>query len=60
MFADRGPRILQAYTGGAEVKSRVGIFVNCILITEAAGLGAQDDSSGVTIRSPPTGDGAPP
>lgn len=27
MFADRGPRMLQAYTGGAEVKSRVDIFV---------------------------------
>jgi len=77
MFADRGPRMLQAYTGGAEVKSRVDIFVKDMgivttvgrtshvplplaaaaqqlyLIAEAAGLGAQDDSSVVTILSPP-------
>jgi len=76
MFADRGPRMLQAYTGGAEVKSRVDIFVKDMgivtavgrtshvplplaaaaqqlyLIAEAAGLGAQDDSSVVTILSP--------
>ncbi len=76
MFADRGPRMLQAYTGGAEVKSRVDIFVKdmgivtevgrgshvplplaaaaqqLFLIAEAAGLGAQDDSSVVTILSP--------
>jgi 3-hydroxyisobutyrate dehydrogenase len=81
MFADRGPRMLQAYTGGAEVKSRVDIFVKDMgivtsvgrtthvplplaaaaeqlyLIAEAAGLGAQDDSSVVTILSPPSGDG---
>jgi 3-hydroxyisobutyrate dehydrogenase len=78
MFADRGPRMLQAYTGGAEVKSRVDIFVKdmgivtdvgrtfhvplplaaaaqqLFLIAEAAGLGAQDDSSVVTILSPDT------
>jgi 3-hydroxyisobutyrate dehydrogenase len=76
MFADRGPRMLQAYTGGAEVKSRVDIFVKDMgivttvgrtshvplplaaaaqqlyLIAEAAGLGADDDSSVVTILSP--------
>jgi 3-hydroxyisobutyrate dehydrogenase len=79
MFADRGPRMLQAYTGGAEVKSRVDIFVKDMgivtsvgrachvplplaaaaeqlyLIAEAAGLGAQDDSSVVTILSPDIG-----
>jgi 3-hydroxyisobutyrate dehydrogenase len=78
MFADRGPRMLQAYTGGAEVKSRVDIFVKDMgivttvgrtshvplplaaaaqqlyLIAEAAGLGAHDDSSVVTILSPDT------
>jgi 3-hydroxyisobutyrate dehydrogenase len=76
MFADRGPRMLQAYTGGAEVKSRIDIFVKDMgivttvgrtshvplplaaaaqqlyLIAEAAGLGAHDDSSIVTILSP--------
>jgi 3-hydroxyisobutyrate dehydrogenase len=76
MFADRGPRMLQAYTGGAEVKSRIDIFVKDMgivttvgrtshvplplaaaaqqlyLIAEAAGLGAHDDSSVVTILSP--------
>jgi 3-hydroxyisobutyrate dehydrogenase len=76
MFADRGPRMLQAYTGGAEVKSRIDIFVKdmgivtsvgrashvplplaaaaqqLFLIAEAAGLGAQDDSTVVTILSP--------
>jgi 3-hydroxyisobutyrate dehydrogenase len=76
MFSDRGPRMLQAYTGGAEVKSRVDIFVKDMgivtnvgrachvplplaaaaeqlyLIAEAAGLGAEDDSSVVTILSP--------
>ena len=70
--------MLQAYTGGAEVKSRVDIFVKdmaivtavgrsshvplplaagaqqLFLIAEAAGLGAQDDSSVVTILSPDT------
>ncbi|MET1005051.1 MAG: NAD(P)-dependent oxidoreductase [Propionibacteriaceae bacterium] len=79
MFADRGPRMLQAYTGGAEVKSRVDIFVKdmgivtevgrnthvplplaaaaqqLFLIAEAAGMGAQDDSSVVTILSPDSG-----
>ncbi len=78
MFADRGPRMLQAYTGGAEVKSRVDIFVKDMgivadvgrtahvplplaaaaqqlyLIAEAAGLGAEDDSSVVTVLSPGT------
>jgi 3-hydroxyisobutyrate dehydrogenase len=76
MLADRGPRMLQAYTGGAEVKSRIDIFVKDMgivttvgrtshvplplaaaaqqvyLIAEAAGLGAHDDSSVVTILSP--------
>ena len=79
MFSDRGPRMLQAYTGGAEVKSRVDIFVKDMgivtsvgrayhvplplaaaaeqlyLIAEAAGLGAQDDSTVVTILSPEIG-----
>jgi 3-hydroxyisobutyrate dehydrogenase len=79
MLSDRGPRMLQAYTGGAEVKSRVDIFVKDMgivtsvgrtchvplplaaaaeqlyLIAEAAGLGAQDDSTVVTILSPDTG-----
>ena len=78
MFADRGPRMLQAYTGGAKVKSRIDIFVKDMgivttvgrtshvplplaaaaqqlyLIAEAAGLGAHDDSSVVTILSPDT------
>ena len=78
MFADRGPRMLQAYTGGAEVKSRIDIFVKDMgivttvgrtshvplplaaaaqqlyLIAEAAGLGAHDDSSVVTVLSPNT------
>ena len=82
MFADRGPRMLQAYTGGAEVKSRVDIFVKDMgivttvgrtshvplplaaaaqqlyLIAEAAGLGAHDDSSVVTILSPNKATGA--
>jgi 3-hydroxyisobutyrate dehydrogenase len=81
MFADRGPRMLQAYTGGAEVKSRVDIFVKDMgivtsvgrtchvplplaaaaeqlyLIAEASGLGAQDDSSVVTILSPASEEG---
>jgi 3-hydroxyisobutyrate dehydrogenase len=76
MFSDRGPRMLQAYQGGAEVKSRVDIFVKDMgivtsvgrachvplplaaaaeqlyLIAEAAGLGAQDDSTVVTVLSP--------
>jgi 3-hydroxyisobutyrate dehydrogenase len=70
--------MLQAYTGSAEVKSRIDIFVKDMgivttvgrtshvplplaaaaqqlyLIAEAAGLGAQDDSSVVTILSPKT------
>ncbi len=80
MFADRGPRMLQAYTGGADVRSRVDIFVKDMgivtgvgkaahvplplaaaaqqlyLIAEAAGLGAADDSSVVTVLSPPRPD----
>jgi 3-hydroxyisobutyrate dehydrogenase len=76
MFGDRGPRMVEAYAGGAEVKSRVDIFVKdmgivtsagrrshvplplaaaaeqLFLIAEAAGLGAQDDSSVVTVLSP--------
>ncbi len=76
MFADRGPRMLQAYTGKAEVKSRVDIFVKDMgivtsvgrdshvplplaaaaqqlyLMAEAAGLGADDDSTVVTMLSP--------
>ena len=80
MLADRGPRMLQAYTGGAEVRSRVDIFVKDMgivtdvgrdahvplplaaaaaqlyLLAEAAGLGAADDSSLVTILSPNTRD----
>lgn len=83
MFADRGPRMLQAYDGGAEVKSRVDIFVKdmgivtavgrtshvplplaaaaqqLFLIAEAAGLGAQDDSSVVTVLSPDSPHQAP-
>ena len=77
MLADRGPRMVQAYTGDAEVKSRVDIFVKDMgivtdvgraahvplplaaaaqqlyLLAEAAGLGAHDDSSIVTLLSPP-------
>jgi 3-hydroxyisobutyrate dehydrogenase len=84
MFTDRGPRMLQAYTGGAEVKSRVDIFVKDLgivtgvgrdshvplplaaaaqqlfLIAEAAGLGAHDDSSVVTILSPDASDRTAP
>jgi 3-hydroxyisobutyrate dehydrogenase len=76
MFGDRGPRMVEAYTGGAEVRSRVDIFVKdmgivtsagrrshvplplaaaaeqLFLIAEAAGLGARDDSSVVTVLSP--------
>ena len=37
MFADRGPRMLQAYTGGAEVKSRIDIFVKDMGIVTAVG-----------------------
>jgi 3-hydroxyisobutyrate dehydrogenase len=37
MFADRGPRMLQAYTGGAEVKSRVDIFVKDMGIVASVG-----------------------
>jgi 3-hydroxyisobutyrate dehydrogenase len=37
MFADRGPRMLQAYTGGAEVKSRIDIFVKDMGIVTTVG-----------------------
>ena len=40
MLADRGPRMLQAYTGGAEVKSRVDIFVKDMGIVTDAGRDA--------------------
>ena len=40
MFADRGPRMLQAYTGGAEVKSRVDIFVKDMGIVTSVGRSA--------------------
>lgn len=73
MLKDRGPRMVEAFTGTPEVKSRVDIFVKDMglvsrlsqgahvatplaaaaeqlyLIAEAAGLGANDDSSVVTI-----------
>ncbi|RCV55978.1 NAD(P)-dependent oxidoreductase [Marinitenerispora sediminis] len=76
MLADRGPRMLQAYGEGAEVRSRLDIFVKDMgivtdvakgahvptplaaaaqqlyLLGERAGLGAQDDSSVVTVLSP--------
>ncbi len=81
MFGDRGPRMVQAYGEGAEVRSRLDIFVKDMgivtdiartahvplpltsaaqqlyLLGERAGLGAQDDSSVVTVLSP---DGAFP
>jgi 3-hydroxyisobutyrate dehydrogenase len=37
MFADRGPRMVQAYTGGAEVKSRIDIFVKDMGIVTTVG-----------------------
>ena len=37
MFSDRGPRMLQAYQGGAEVKSRVDIFVKDMGIVTSVG-----------------------
>lgn len=40
MFADRGPRMLEAYTGGAEVKSRVDIFVKDMGIVTSVGRAA--------------------
>jgi 3-hydroxyisobutyrate dehydrogenase len=76
MLADRGPRMLQAYSASPEVKSRVDIFVKDMgivssvardahvpvplaaaahqlyLLAEAAGLGACDDSTIVTVLSP--------
>ena len=79
MLTDRGPRMLQAYTGGAEVRSRIDIFTKdmgivtsvgkgarvplplsaatqqLFMIAEAAGLGAADDSSVVTVLSPDQG-----
>ncbi|MFC7328956.1 NAD(P)-dependent oxidoreductase [Marinactinospora rubrisoli] len=81
MLADRGPRMLQAYGEGAEVRSRLDIFVKDMgivtevakdahvptplaaaaqqlyLLGERAGLGAQDDSSVVTVLSPRDGAG---
>lgn len=77
MLADRGVRMAQAYTGGAEVRSRLDIFVKDMgivaelartahvptplaaaaeqLYTQGlrAGLGACDDSSVITLLSPP-------
>ena len=76
MLSDRGPRMLAAYGDGAEVRSRLDIFVKDMgivtgigrethvplplaaaahqlyLLGEAGGLGAQDDSSVVTVLSP--------
>ncbi len=37
MFADRGPRMVEAYRGGAEVKSRVDIFVKDMGIVTTLG-----------------------
>jgi 3-hydroxyisobutyrate dehydrogenase len=78
MFSDRGPRMLQAYADGAEVRSRLDIMVKDMgivtgigrethlplplaaaaqqlyLLGEAQGLGAQDDSTVVTVLSPTT------
>jgi 3-hydroxyisobutyrate dehydrogenase len=80
MLADRGPRMIDAYAAGAEVRSRLDIFVKDMgivtgiakdahvpvplasaaqqlyLLGERAGLGAADDSSVVTLLSPPDGD----
>ncbi|MHB1170907.1 MAG: NAD(P)-dependent oxidoreductase [Lacisediminihabitans sp.] len=37
MFSDRGPRMVEAYSGGAEVKSRLDIFVKDMgIVTEVA------------------------
>jgi 3-hydroxyisobutyrate dehydrogenase len=79
MLSDRGPRMLQAYRDGAEVRSRLDIFVKDMgivtgigrethvplplaaaahqlyLLGEAQGLGAQDDSTVVTVLSPRPG-----
>ncbi|MBE9373669.1 NAD(P)-dependent oxidoreductase [Saccharopolyspora sp. HNM0983] len=76
MLGDRGPRMLDAYRDGAEVRSRLDIFVKDMgivtevardnhvpvslaaaaqqlyLLGERAGLGADDDSSVVTLLSP--------
>ena len=87
MLSDRGPRMLQAYGEGAEVRSRLDIFVKDMgivtgigretqvplplaaaahqlyLLGAAQGLGAQDDSTVVTVLSPrsrPTGLGRMP
>ena len=81
MLGDRGPRALQAFDeGGAEVRSRLDIFVkdmgivsaaardvhvatpvagaaqHLFLMGEAAGLGAQDDSSIIRLLGPVDGD----
>lgn len=40
MFADRGPRMVEAYNGGAAVKSRVDIFVKDMGIVTTAGRAA--------------------
>jgi 3-hydroxyisobutyrate dehydrogenase len=76
MLSDRGPRMVQAYGDGAEVRSRLDIFVKDMgivtgigretqvplplaaaahqlyLLGAAQGLGAQDDSTVVTVLSP--------
>jgi 3-hydroxyisobutyrate dehydrogenase len=76
MLSDRGPRMLQAYGDGAEVRSRLDIFVKDMgivtgigrdtqvplplaaaahqlyLLGAAQGLGAEDDSTVVTVLSP--------
>jgi len=77
MLGDRGPRALQAFDdGGAEVRSRLDIFVkdmgivaaaardvhvatpvagaaqHLFLLGEAAGLGAEDDSSIIRLLGP--------
>jgi 3-hydroxyisobutyrate dehydrogenase len=77
MLADRGPRMIEAYGAGAQVRSRLDIFVKDLgivtgiakdahvplplaaaahqlyLLGERAGLGAADDSTVVTLLSPP-------
>ncbi|HET6501497.1 MAG TPA: NAD(P)-dependent oxidoreductase [Amycolatopsis sp.] len=77
MLADRGPRMIEAYGAGAQVRSRLDIFVKDMgivtgiakdahvplplaaaaqqlyLLGERAGLGAADDSTVVTLLSPP-------
>lgn len=41
MLTDRGPRMLQAYTGGAEVRSRIDIFTKDMGIVTSVGKGAR-------------------